>query len=74
MNDFIDVVDTAILPNKDLKYTRAEKIVSRTTPNTSKESSTVPIVISSKIHGVISIRTIPTDVQKTVSEKQTTLL
>lgn len=74
MNDFIDDVDTTILPSRDLQYTSAEVFQSRMMPDTAKESSTVPTVSSSEMQGRISVRTIPTSAQNAVNEKPITLL
>jgi len=74
MNDFIDVVDTAKLPSKDLKYTLAGSFKSCCILNTAQESSIVPTVSSSEMHGKISVRTIPSSVQKTENESTITSL
>lgn len=66
------VVDTSIVPGKDSKYTSAEQITSPITPNTSTTSSNMFAVASSKTHGLISIRTIPTSVPRTVDDGLTT--
>ncbi len=67
-----DVIDTTLEPGKHSKYESAKTIDSRVAPNTSITSSKVFAVTSSRIHGSVSIRTIPTTAQSAVDEEPTT--
>jgi hypothetical protein len=71
-NSIPGVINTAILPGEDSKYASAEQTKSHIAPNTSTPSSNVFAVASSKTQGSITIRTIPTTVQRTVDDGLTT--
>lgn len=73
-NTIIDGSNTSIESNKDSMYASAKRIKDRISPNTTAKSSNVLTISTSKLHGMISVRTVPTSVKKYVNEELTTYL